>query len=68
MVRMHVFIKGLSKQPKQPAIFVLHAVPRVGDEIRFDAYTFAKVIRVVWCFDEETDGHQRANVETVVVK
>lgn len=41
----------------------LHAVPRVGDTVRFQDESYGKVSEVVWCLDEDrADGLQRVNI------
>lgn len=52
MIRMHVIRIEAGTSDSPIAILFVHAVPRVGDEIRLSSTTFFKVERIVWCLDE----------------
>lgn len=48
--------RGLISQP------LLHAVPRVGDEVRLNERTYLRVTRVIWVLDEPESRRQRVNI------
>lgn len=47
--------------------FSLNNVPRVNDEIRMWGDKFYKVLRIVWCYDEN-HYEERANIELEKIK
>lgn len=65
MIRMHVIRAEAGTSDSPIAIQHVHAVPRVGDELRLSSTEFFEVVKVVWCLDEaEHFAHhvQRVNV------
>jgi hypothetical protein len=46
----------------------LEHVPRVGDEVRGGHRRFYRVVKIVWCLDEEYTDGQRANIELEKIK
>lgn len=63
MVYLHI-IETTSKGQDVISKIKLHAVPRVGDEIRLSDDRFYSVRDVCWCFDEDKE---RANVGVVKI-
>ncbi len=65
MIRIH-FFEGDTKIADK----TLNQVPHVGDELRFrfSKTSFYRVIRRVWCYDEEDKPYDRCNVEVESVE
>lgn len=62
MIRIHVIRAEAGTSDSPIAIQHVHAVPRVGDEIRLNSTTFFEVVKVVWCLDEFVHNIQRVNI------
>jgi len=57
MIRIHFFLKQ-----KQIADRTVARAPHVGDELRMSATVFYRVVRRVWCYDEDK-SYDRCNIE-----
>jgi len=53
----HIFLDG-----KLYVQTILNNLPRLGDTIRVDDGIYAKVIEVIWCFDEDNTLYDRVNL------
>ena len=56
-LKAHIFLDG-----KLYAQTILNNLPRLGDTIRIDISTYAKVTEVIWCFDEDNTIYDRVNL------
>lgn len=65
MITMHIFINN-----KYHSYNLTRFVPREGDEVRLAKGKYYKVIRIVWCFDEDDCLMEkyRCNVELKKVR
>lgn len=65
MIRLHFILTG-DGSPDHPIFLAdVHAVPRIGDQVRLGDGLYFTVTAVVWCMDETagSDGQiQRADI------
>jgi len=57
MIKPHIFLDGERRYEAS-----MHAVPRVGDTLRFHGEIYGKVTEVIWCLDENNLKEQRVNI------
>ena len=59
-VKIHFFVDN-----EYWACRYLFHVPRAGDEVRFHDEKYFTVKRLIWPMDEESNRHERCNIELI---